>query len=144
MMDLPDANAKMAARSVLPKAHTVPTTDTEAADTVMEGTHESEQVLNGGDNAAAHPSKLRKTHLLQRLWEQEQEQELFANGPQKVPSLDEQARESLRRSIGLALQHVGFQAASDEALESFLLMTETCECSPRYHFPAPPCLRCTH
>lgn len=35
-------------------------------------------------------------------------------------------RAALQRSIGLALEHVGFDAASEEALESFTLMTETC------------------
>lgn len=36
-------------------------------------------------------------------------------------------RAGLQRSIGLALQHVGFDCASQDALESFTLMTETCQ-----------------
>lgn len=43
-------------------------------------------------------------------------------------------RAALQRSIGLALEQVGFDAASKEALESFTLMTETCQ-SPA--FPCP-------
>ncbi|CAN8106062.1 unnamed protein product [Discula destructiva] len=34
-------------------------------------------------------------------------------------------RQTLQRSIGLALEHVGFDGASEESLESFTLMTET-------------------
>ncbi|CCF37229.1 hypothetical protein CH063_01658 [Colletotrichum higginsianum] len=37
-----------------------------------------------------------------------------------IPSLDYQAKSGLERSIGLALQHVGFDAATPEAMESFL------------------------
>lgn len=36
-------------------------------------------------------------------------------------------RAGLQRAIGLALQHVGFDCASQDALESFTLMTETCQ-----------------
>lgn len=36
------------------------------------------------------------------------------------------AREGLQRSIVLALQHVGFESASQEALESLTSTTETC------------------
>lgn len=36
-------------------------------------------------------------------------------------------RAALQRSLGLALQHVGFDSASKEAMESFTLMTETCQ-----------------
>ncbi|KAK3347188.1 Bromodomain associated-domain-containing protein [Lasiosphaeria hispida] len=38
---------------------------------------------------------------------------------------DELARKGLRRSIALALQHVGFEGAAPEAMESFVNMTET-------------------
>lgn len=38
------------------------------------------------------------------------------------------AREGLQRSIALALQHVGFDSASQEALESLTSTTETCRC----------------
>ena len=47
-----------------------------------------------------------------------------------LPSLDEQARSELRRSIALALDLVGFDSASEEALESFTLMTESCRFAP--------------
>lgn len=35
-------------------------------------------------------------------------------------------RKSIQRSIGLALKHVGFDSASEEAMESFTQMVETC------------------
>jgi hypothetical protein len=35
-------------------------------------------------------------------------------------------RDGLRRSIVLALQHVGFDSASEEALDGFTSATETC------------------
>lgn len=41
------------------------------------------------------------------------------------PNFNEQHRMQLRRSITLALDHVGFDSASEEALESFTHMTET-------------------
>jgi len=53
----------------------------------------------------------------------------------RMPSVDEQARNELRRSIVLALELVGFHSASHEALESFTLVTETCA------FPTSPCSR---
>jgi hypothetical protein len=43
------------------------------------------------------------------------------------PNFNEQHRMQLRRSITLALDHVGFDSASEEALESFTHMTETCQ-----------------
>ncbi|KAJ0158465.1 hypothetical protein CTA2_11522 [Colletotrichum tanaceti] len=42
-----------------------------------------------------------------------------------IPSLDYQAKSGLERSLGLALQHVGFDAATPEAMESFLGTVET-------------------
>ena len=39
---------------------------------------------------------------------------------------DEVARRGLRRSIALVLDKVGFDAASEEAMESFSNMVETC------------------
>ncbi|GJC85291.1 transcription initiation factor TFIID subunit 8 [Colletotrichum liriopes] len=42
-----------------------------------------------------------------------------------IPSLDYQAKSGLERSIGLALQHVGFDAATPEAMEGFLGTVET-------------------
>lgn len=36
-------------------------------------------------------------------------------------------RTALQRSISLALDHVGFDCASGDAMESFTLMTETCQ-----------------
>lgn len=44
-----------------------------------------------------------------------------------IPSLDYQAKSGLERSIGLALQHVGFDSATTEAMESYLVTVETCE-----------------
>ncbi|KUI72691.1 Transcription initiation factor TFIID subunit 8 [Cytospora mali] len=41
------------------------------------------------------------------------------------PNYNEQHRMQLRRAITLALDHVGFDSASEEALESFTHMTET-------------------
>lgn len=43
------------------------------------------------------------------------------------PNFNEQHRMELRRAITLALGHVGFDSASEEALESFTHMTETCQ-----------------
>ncbi|KAF4808190.1 Transcription initiation factor TFIID subunit 8 [Colletotrichum siamense] len=42
-----------------------------------------------------------------------------------IPSLDYQAKSGLERSIGLALQHVGFDSATTEAMESYLVTVET-------------------
>lgn len=43
-----------------------------------------------------------------------------------LPNFNEQNRMGIRRGIVLALNHVGFDTATDEALESFTQMTETC------------------
>lgn len=43
------------------------------------------------------------------------------------PNFNEQHRMELRRAITLALGHVGFDSATEEALESFTHMTETCQ-----------------
>lgn len=52
------------------------------------------------------------------------------------PNADSMGRDGLRRSIALALEHVGFDAATPEALESFANNAETCTChhgmEPRY------------
>ncbi|OHE94690.1 hypothetical protein CORC01_09999 [Colletotrichum orchidophilum] len=42
-----------------------------------------------------------------------------------IPSLDYQAKSGLERSIGLALQQVGFDSATSEAMEGFLGAVET-------------------
>ncbi|EON99472.1 putative bromodomain associated protein [Phaeoacremonium minimum UCRPA7] len=42
-----------------------------------------------------------------------------------LPTFNEQSRMGIRRGIVLALNHVGFDTATDEALESFTQMTET-------------------
>ena len=42
------------------------------------------------------------------------------------PTSDELAKTALRRSIALALQRVGFDSATPDAMESFVLMAETC------------------
>lgn len=47
----------------------------------------------------------------------------------EVPNEYNVHREGLQRSIALALDHVGFDTASEEAMESFTTMTETCQCS---------------
>lgn len=44
------------------------------------------------------------------------------------PNADSMGRDGLRRSIALALEHVGFDAATPEALESFANNAETCTC----------------
>lgn len=46
------------------------------------------------------------------------------------PNFNAQHRMELRRAITLALGHVGFDSASEEALESFTHMTETCQSAP--------------
>lgn len=43
------------------------------------------------------------------------------------PSMDFQARCGLQRSIAMVLQHVGFDSATPEAMESFTAVVETCE-----------------
>lgn len=48
------------------------------------------------------------------------------------PNFNEQHRMELRRAITLALGHVGFDSASEEALESFTHMTETCQFAPLF------------
>src|SRR3569833_639951 len=50
-----------------------------------------------------------------------------APGESHIPTIDEQARGELRRSIVLALQHVGFESASCDTLESFTMLVESCE-----------------
>jgi hypothetical protein len=45
----------------------------------------------------------------------------------KVPTSAELARAGLRRSITLALEQVGFHSASEESLESFSTIVETCK-----------------
>lgn len=43
-----------------------------------------------------------------------------------APTPDGLAKNGLRRSIALALETVGFDGATPEAIESFTVMTETC------------------
>lgn len=43
-----------------------------------------------------------------------------------APTPDGLAKNGLRRSIALALETVGFDGATPEAIESFTIMTETC------------------
>lgn len=45
----------------------------------------------------------------------------------RVKTFEDDPRELLERSIALALQHVGFQAASKEAMESFCAQVDTCQ-----------------
>jgi hypothetical protein len=51
------------------------------------------------------------------------------------PSAGDTARDGLRRSVVLVLQQVGFDSASQEALESLTSTVETCElgCGGRYY-----------
>lgn len=44
-----------------------------------------------------------------------------------APNFNTQSRMGLRRGIMLALDHVGFDSASEEALESYTQMTEICQ-----------------
>ncbi len=45
------------------------------------------------------------------------------------PTADDVGRDGLRRSIVLALQHVGFDTATKEALEGFTEAVDTCTCA---------------
>ncbi|CAK7215102.1 hypothetical protein SEUCBS140593_002417 [Sporothrix eucalyptigena] len=106
-------------------------------DTVLGGTEERDRPSIGEKKppTKANPSlllppgvKLREPHKLKRLREQhekeleEAEQQLSSK---MTPSEDDRARQGLRRALVLALDHVGFSSATNDALESFLLMTET-------------------
>ncbi|KAL1891420.1 hypothetical protein Sste5346_007683 [Sporothrix stenoceras] len=105
--------------------------------TVMGGTDESEQPSIGEkkpptkSDAAPFPApdiKLRQPQKLKRLREQhekEEEEVEQLSRTKKEPSENEEARQGLRRALVLALDHVGFSSATNEALESFLLMTES-------------------
>jgi hypothetical protein len=44
----------------------------------------------------------------------------------KVPTVTALARTGLRRSIALTLEQVGFDSASEEAMESFTNIIEAC------------------
>lgn len=44
-----------------------------------------------------------------------------------LPSENAEMDLTLKRSIAIALKHVGFESSSKEALESFLVLTERCE-----------------
>ena len=52
------------------------------------------------------------------------------------PTSEDLGRDGLRRSIAMTLQHVGFDSASPEAMESFTAAAETCtytsSCAPCY------------
>ncbi|CAK7234866.1 hypothetical protein SCUCBS95973_009078 [Sporothrix curviconia] len=108
-----------------------------AVDTVMGGTEEDDRPSVGEKKPPAKSElslalppgvKLRQPQKLKRLREQH-EQELDEAQqqlrPKRDPSEEEQARQRLRRALVLALDHVGFSSATSDALESFLLMTET-------------------
>lgn len=45
------------------------------------------------------------------------------------PTAEDVGRDGLRRSIALTLQHVGFDSATNEALEGFTETVDTCECA---------------
>lgn len=55
------------------------------------------------------------------------EADATAHKAPKVPTTAEMARSGLRRSITLALEQVGFESASEEAMESFSSIVETCK-----------------
>ncbi|EPE06638.1 bromodomain associated protein [Ophiostoma piceae UAMH 11346] len=72
--------------------------------------------------------KLHEPHKLRRLQEQHDlllEEAEKQQHTSKTESDDNLARNGLRRALVLALDHVGFSSATDDALESFLLMTES-------------------
>ena len=48
------------------------------------------------------------------------------SGSVNEPTSEDLGRDGLRRSIALTLQHVGFDSASPEAMESFTAVAETC------------------
>lgn len=48
------------------------------------------------------------------------------SGAVNQPTSEDLGRDGLRRSIALTLEHVGFDSASPEAMESFTAMAETC------------------
>lgn len=50
-----------------------------------------------------------------------------AVGDGRLPTMEEQARSGLRRSIALVLKEVGFDSTSEPALERLTEMTEECE-----------------
>ncbi|CAK7233841.1 hypothetical protein SBRCBS47491_008748 [Sporothrix bragantina] len=130
-----DANKLKGGNSAPPQAQ-----DAEperAADTIMGGMEEGDRPSTGekkpptkSNTVPALPPgvKLRQPQKLKRLREQhekeldEAEQHICL---EKDPSEDDQARQGLRRALILALDHVGFSSATSNALESFLLMTET-------------------
>ncbi|KIH90455.1 hypothetical protein SPBR_01125 [Sporothrix brasiliensis 5110] len=70
------------------------------------------------------PQKLKR---LREQYEREQEEVDQLSCTEQEPSANEEARQGLRRALVLALDHVGFSSASNEALESFLLITESCK-----------------
>lgn len=43
------------------------------------------------------------------------------------PSLDHQSKSGLKRSIAIVLQHVGFDSATPEAMESYVTTVEACK-----------------
>lgn len=75
--------------------------------------------------------KLHEPHKLRRLQEEhdrllEEAEKQKQQEATKTESDDNNvARDGLRRALVLALDHVGFTSATDDALESFLLMTES-------------------
>jgi transcription initiation factor TFIID subunit 8 len=54
------------------------------------------------------------------------EDEVKVNKP-KVTTFEDDPHQLLERSIALALQHVGFHAASKEAMQAFCSEVETCQ-----------------
>ncbi|CAK7273754.1 hypothetical protein SEPCBS119000_005820 [Sporothrix epigloea] len=111
-------------------------TGTDANDNVLPKSNAGVDTLMGGTESHDQPSlpaslpgvKLRPPQRLKRLREQhEKELEEVVQRPRRPAASSEadQARQGLRRALVLALDHVGFTSATSDAVESFLLMTET-------------------
>lgn len=65
---------------------------------------------------------------LSDILDQAQGLEINIDPPSVVstPSLHNQSRSALQRSLAIVLQHDGFRSATPEALESFTQLVETC------------------
>jgi len=89
----------------------------------------SQKRTSPADESEESPIRKRqRTSSSQTIWKSPPPApDVAARPAEVVPSIDEQARGGLQRSIALALQHVGFQGASKEALNSLTSMTETCK-----------------
>lgn len=55
----------------------------------------------------------------------------FSSFISTMPSLHDQARQSMQRSIAMVLNHDGFDSATPEAMESFTQLVESCTLTSR-------------